>query len=58
MQDPNDWGWWEVANDRRQALIERRHLKGGLTPDESQELDVLQGVAELIVDTFSPGRRG
>jgi hypothetical protein len=54
--DANDWGWWEHANDRRQTLIERKHMKDDLTPLEIQELDVLQDLAELIVDKFSPGR--
>jgi hypothetical protein len=56
MNDPTTWEWWTLANDRRQLLIYRKHFLNDLTLDEEAEITLLQKVAELIVDSVSPGR--
>lgn len=42
--------WWDIANDRRQRLI----LCGQLTEQQKREFDLLQAIAELIVNAVSP----
>ena len=56
MIDPNAWDWWVDANDRRQWLILVKYQEGGLglSPEQAAELEILQGVAELIVNAVSP----
>ena len=51
--DPNAWDWWVQANDRRQVLINRKHSIGLAAP-EKPELEILQGLAESIMDAASP----
>lgn len=41
--------WWDIANDRRGNLIKKKHLGGGLTPDQEKELTMLQSVADAII---------
>jgi len=48
--------WWDVANDRRQRLINRKYNGEGITDAQEGELKMLQGVAELIMEYASPGR--
>jgi hypothetical protein len=47
--------WWDIANDRRQSLILQKHQKGPpLTKIQEQELEMLQKVAEAIMELGSP----
>lgn len=46
--------WWDLANDRRQRLILKKHMGGGLSDDQELELVLLQGLAELIMSYASP----
>lgn len=45
--------WWDAANKRRRRLIDLKHDKSGyskLTPIQEAEFEMLQNVAEAIVD--------
>jgi len=47
--------WWDVANDRRQRLIVKKHMgKRGLTKAQDAELIMLQKVAEAIMTYACP----
>jgi len=46
--------WWDIANDRRQNLILQKHQGGGISEDQEQELEMLQKVAEAIMEFASP----
>lgn len=48
--------WWDVANDRRQRLILAKHMGKPMTTDQERELEMLQKVAEAMVDYASPPR--
>lgn len=45
--------WWAKANDRRQRLIAKKHRGGGLTPLQERELEMLQKVADAVLDYVS-----
>jgi hypothetical protein len=51
--DVSAWDWWVAANERRQVLILRKHSIG-LLPHEEPELEILQGLADSIVDMVHP----
>jgi hypothetical protein len=55
--DPNQWTWWDGANDRRQTLIVKKNEGGGLDMREEGELEVLNGVADAILSTITPDLR-
>lgn len=43
--------WWNIANDRRQRLINQKYrTQKGLTLDQENEYRLLQAVAEEILD--------
>lgn len=44
--------WWDIANDRRQKLINRNAIKGGLTPRQKAEFKMLQNIADQVM-TFA-----
>lgn len=46
--------WWDIANDRRQRLILKKHKGGGLTDQQQREYDLLQAIGERLVDAVSP----
>lgn len=48
--DTRHWIWWTEANSRRQDLIYKKHIGGGLTKHEEFEYRVLQATAEAIVN--------
>lgn len=41
--------WWDAANERRQRLILKKH-GGELLSDEERELELLQQLADKILD--------
>lgn len=49
--------WWDVANDRRQRLIVKKHQGGRLSKAQAVELEMLQAVADLMISTYSPPPR-
>lgn len=51
--DVNKWPWWQAANERRAELIGKKH-GDGLTGDEATEFTILQGIAEVVVESVSP----
>lgn len=49
--------WWGKANDRRQRLIVQKHRGDGITRHEERELEILQDLAEKVIensDLFQP----
>lgn len=49
--DPTTWPWWNVANERRAALIDKKYSSDGpLTPEEHLEYSMLSCLADLIVN--------
>lgn len=46
--------WWDVANARRQRLIFQKHLGKKISAEQERELEMLQKVAEAIVEFYSP----
>jgi hypothetical protein len=46
--------WWDIANERRQNLIIQKHQGKGLSKDQEQELEMLQKVAEALMEFGSP----
>ena len=57
MIDPTQWSWWDVANDRRQTLILKKHQGGGLDAREERELITLNNLAEAILSAITPDMR-
>lgn len=51
---PEEWGWWMPANERRCQLLARKHLGDGISEEESVELEVLQGLADLVISQVGP----
>jgi len=54
--DVNSWDWWAQANERRQFLILEKHQEGGagLSREQAVELQILQDLAESIMNAVSP----
>jgi len=50
MLRPDISKWWDMANARRQRLIVQKHRGRGLIPREEKELEMLQIVAEAIMN--------
>lgn len=48
--------WWDIANARRQRLILTKHRSKPLSEEQERELQMLQKVAEVIIDFYSPVR--
>lgn len=46
--------WWDQANGRRFKLIKLKHVGGGLTTEQEQELVLLQHVAAGIMNYAAP----
>jgi hypothetical protein len=49
--------WWDVANDRRQRLIVKKHQGGGLTEAQENEYKMLQAIADLMISTYAASPR-
>lgn len=57
MLRPHISKWWDIANDRRQRLIFAKYRgKKRLTKEQERELEMLQKVADAILEFASPSR--
>lgn len=52
--EPHVAKWWDIANERRFRLINKKHLGSGLTLRQEAEYHLLQGVAELFISYAAP----